>query len=91
MRELGAMSPVAPAFPLASAALAPLRAAAEARGSGDFSPLWSGQAAALAREEDAGEMTLRLWREAQAVAGALPDKIGPAERRGRLNGLSIGD
>ena len=43
MRELGPLSPVAPAFPLATAAIAPLRAHAERLGSGDFSPLWSGQ------------------------------------------------
>lgn len=43
MRELGPMSAVAPAFPQAGVALAPLRKAAEARGSSDFSPLWSGQ------------------------------------------------
>lgn len=42
MRELGPMSPLAPAFPLASGALAPLRAQAEAQGLDDFSPLWSG-------------------------------------------------
>ena len=43
MRELGAMNPAAPAFPLAASALAALRAQAEAMGSGDFSPLWAGQ------------------------------------------------
>lgn len=41
------MSPLAPAFPLATAALAPLRAAAEAQGRSDFTPLWAGQNAAL--------------------------------------------
>ena len=57
MRERGPIGAV-PAFPLASAALAPLRAKAEAQGRGDFSPLWSGQhvrcpespAAAITRE-----------------------------------------
>ena len=42
MRELGSMSPLAPKFPWASQALAPLRVAAEAHGSDDFTPLWSG-------------------------------------------------
>jgi nitronate monooxygenase len=42
MRERGPIG-AAPAFPLASAALAPLRAKAEAAGHGDFSPLWAGQ------------------------------------------------
>jgi len=43
MREIGPWSNDAPEFPHATAAIAPLRAAAEAQGSGDFSPLWSGQ------------------------------------------------
>lgn len=43
MRELGPMSSAAPAFPLASGALQPIRQKAEAAGSGDFSPLWCGQ------------------------------------------------
>ena len=42
MRELGPMSDLPPAFPLAATALAPLRAYAESHGRGDFSPLWSG-------------------------------------------------
>ena len=42
MAEIGPMGP-APAFPTATTAIAPLRAKAEAQGSGDFSPLWSGQ------------------------------------------------
>ena len=49
MRELGPISPLAPAFPLAVAALAPLRAKAESRASGDFSPLWCGQNASACR------------------------------------------
>jgi nitronate monooxygenase len=64
MREVGPMSGEAPAFPLAANALAPLRAAAEKQGSGDFSPLWSGQAAALGGETPAGELTRRLATQA---------------------------
>ncbi|WP_444985669.1 NAD(P)H-dependent flavin oxidoreductase [Halomonas mongoliensis] len=60
MRELGPMSDAAPAFPLATAAIAPLRAAAEARGSGDFSPLWAGQNASRCREVPAAEVIARL-------------------------------
>jgi nitronate monooxygenase len=60
MRELGPMSATAPAFPLAAAAIAPLRARAEAGGSGDFSPLWSGQNASGCREAPAGEVTKGL-------------------------------
>jgi NAD(P)H-dependent flavin oxidoreductase YrpB (nitropropane dioxygenase family) len=43
MRELGPISLLPPAFPLATSAIAPLRAKAEGRGNGDFSPLWAGQ------------------------------------------------
>ncbi len=67
MRELGPMSEIAPAFPLAGAALAPLRTA----GAGDFAPLWSGQAAALARPEGAGELTRQLALDARALMGSL--------------------
>jgi nitronate monooxygenase len=44
----------------------PLRAKAEAAGSGDFSPLWSGQAVALGRDLGAGELTKTLAADAQA-------------------------
>jgi nitronate monooxygenase len=75
MREVGPMSEVAPPFPLATAATAPLRAKSEAAGSGDFSPLWSGQAAPLARALPAGELTRRLADEAlarlQTINGAM--------------------
>jgi nitronate monooxygenase len=57
MRALGPMCDAAPAFPLATAAMAPLRAAAEAQGRGDFSPLWSGQNASGVREASAHALT----------------------------------
>ena len=60
------MSDLAPDFPLAAGAVAPVRAKAEQAGSGDFSPLWSGQAAALAREVPAGELTRELAAETLA-------------------------
>ena len=60
MRELGYLSDAAPRFPLASSALAPLRAAAEKRGSGDFTPLWSGQNATGCRETSAADLTREL-------------------------------
>ena len=60
VREIGPIAARAPAFPLATAALAPLRAAAERRGSGDFSPLWSGQDASGCREFPAGALTREL-------------------------------
>lgn len=58
--EAGPISPDAPAFPLASGAVATLRAAAEAKGLADFTSCWSGQAAPLALRMDAGEMTRML-------------------------------
>jgi nitronate monooxygenase len=64
VREVGPMSDLAPEFPLAAAAVAPLRAKSEKAGSGEFSPLWSGQAARLSRELPAGELTKRLAAEA---------------------------
>jgi nitronate monooxygenase len=60
IRELGPISTVPPAFPLATAAIGPLRAEAERRGSGDFSPLWSGQNASGCREIPAAELTREL-------------------------------
>ena len=66
VREVGPITSEAPAFPLAGGALAPLKAAAEAKGSGDFNALWSGQAAALAQEMPAKQLTETLAREALA-------------------------
>lgn len=60
MRELGPISSEVPAFPLASAALQPLRSAAEAQGSGDFSPLWAGQNTQGCRPISAQALTLWL-------------------------------
>ena len=64
-RDLGPITNAAPDFPLAAKAIAPLRAMAEAMGSGDFSPLLAGQAAALGRERPAADLTREL------AAGAL--------------------
>jgi nitronate monooxygenase len=66
VRELGPMSDLAPAFPLAAAALAPLRAKSEPSGSNDFIPLWSGQSARLGRELSAGDLT--KWLAGQTLA-----------------------
>ncbi|HVF62545.1 MAG TPA: nitronate monooxygenase [Casimicrobiaceae bacterium] len=60
MREIGPMNTLAPEFPLATAAIAPLRAKAESQGSGDFSPLWCGQNASGCREVPAGQLTREL-------------------------------
>lgn len=62
MRELGPMRADAPAFPLATAAIAPLRARAEAAGRGDFSPLWAGQNTRGCRAVGAALLTRELAR-----------------------------
>lgn len=71
LAEVGPISSDAPAFPLATGALVPLRGAAEKRGSGDFSPLWAGEAAALAREESAETLTRQLWADAVEIMSRL--------------------
>src|SRR5215813_1278223 len=57
IRDLGPINSLAPEFPRAADALAPLRASAEPQRSGDFSPLWSGQSARMCREIPAGQLT----------------------------------
>ncbi len=71
MRELGPVSGIAPEFPLAGGALAPLHAKAQAQGSGDFSSMWAGQAASLGREMPARELTRTLWIEVQDLMARL--------------------
>lgn len=60
IREIGPMHAGAPEFPLGTSAIAPLRAKAESRGTGDFSPLWCGQNASGCREVSAAEITRGL-------------------------------
>lgn len=62
MREQGPINPAAPAFPLATGAIAPLRARAESLGSGEFSPLWAGQNASGCKPVRAAELTVALAR-----------------------------
>jgi nitronate monooxygenase len=62
MRECGPLGDAVPAFPLAAGAVAPLRAEAERRGLGDFSPLWAGQAAAGCQAIPAAEVVVGLRR-----------------------------
>ena len=45
-----------------TAAILPLRSAAEARGSSDFSPLWSGQNTSGCRDVPAATLTMELVR-----------------------------
>ncbi len=67
--EVGPLARQAPPFPTAAGAVAPLRQAAEARGSGDFSPLWSGQAGAPTADVSAEDLTRRFMDEADAALG----------------------
>lgn len=60
MHECGPMAEDLPEFPLASTALAPLRARAESLGRGDFSPLWAGQNVSGCRELGAAELLRSL-------------------------------
>jgi nitronate monooxygenase len=68
MREVGPISPDAPAFPHAATGLAPLKAAAEKLGRVDFTNLWAGQAIRLGRELPAAELT-------RSLAGAALERL----------------
>jgi nitronate monooxygenase len=68
LRELGPIGSAAPAFPLATAAIAPLRAKAEAAGSGDFSPLWAGENVSGCKAVPAGQLTRELAARLPATA-----------------------
>jgi len=69
MRELGPMSELAPAFPLAGGALMPLRAISDPQGNSDFTNLWSGQALRLGNPLPAGQLTLEIAEKALAQLG----------------------
>ncbi|MCW2358751.1 MULTISPECIES: NAD(P)H-dependent flavin oxidoreductase [Bradyrhizobium] len=71
MREVGPISPDAPAFPHAATALGPLKAAAEKQGKVDFTNLWAGQAVRMGKEMPAAELTRALAGAALARMGAL--------------------
>lgn len=60
VRELGPLSRLAPAFPLAAGAIGPLRSCAEAQEKDDFSPLWCGQNATGCRAISAAQLTEEL-------------------------------
>jgi nitronate monooxygenase len=60
MREIGPMNPAAPAFPLAAGAITPLRAKAEAQGSGDLTGMWAGQHVRRGRDLPAAQLTREL-------------------------------
>jgi len=69
IREQGPIDQAVPDFPRARPAIAPLRAKAEAEGSTDFSPLWSGQAARLPSPMGAAELTRKFAIEALVSQG----------------------
>lgn len=69
MREIPDDGNVAPAFPLAIAALAPLRQAAERAGRDDFSALWCGQNNGGCVELPAAQLTQALARGFDRVGG----------------------
>jgi nitronate monooxygenase len=71
VREVGPMSPDAPQFPLAAGASQPMRTAGEAKGSADFTPLWSGQAPTFARELPTADLIAALVKETEVVARRL--------------------
>jgi nitronate monooxygenase len=71
MREVGPISPDAPAFPHAATGLAPLKAAAEKLGKVDFTNLWAGQAVRMGREMPAAELTRALAGSALARLSQL--------------------
>ena len=87
IRVVGPISDVTPDFPIAAAALAPLRTKSETAGSPEFTPLWSGQAARLSRELPAAELTRRLAEEAQIALNhgvhGLSRALAQAEALGR--------
>lgn len=60
MREMGPISSLAPAFPLATAAIVPLRVQAESHGLTDFTPLWAGQNTSGCHPQPAAELTRAL-------------------------------
>jgi nitronate monooxygenase len=60
IREIGPISSVAPEFPLAASAIAPLRARAESMGSSDFTSMWAGQNASACKEGPAAVLMQEL-------------------------------
>jgi nitronate monooxygenase len=57
----------APAYPFASAALAPIRSAAEKQGEYGFGPMWAGQGAPLGQPLPAAALVRKLASDALAI------------------------
>ena len=67
VEDFGPVRPEAPPYPLASAALAPIRAAAEKHGEYGFGPMWAGQAGPLGIRLPAADLTRKLAADALAI------------------------
>jgi nitronate monooxygenase len=65
--DLGPVRAEAPPYPLASAALAPIRAVAEKQGEYGFGPMWAGQSAPLGQALPAAKLTRKLAADALAI------------------------
>ncbi|WP_234891173.1 nitronate monooxygenase [Agrobacterium vitis] len=77
MREIGPFSNLAPSFPLAGGALAPLKQKAEALGVSDFTALWVGEGFAMCREVPAFQLTRLLKAEVDALLDGIRTTGGP--------------
>ena len=66
MRDIGPINDAAPAFPLASGAILPLRRSAESQGRGDFTGLWAGQHVRRGPDLPAAELTRLLAASSEA-------------------------
>jgi nitronate monooxygenase len=67
INELGPVRSEAPPYPLAAAALAPVRSAAEKQGEYGFGPMWAGQAAPLGSPLGAADLTRKLAADALSI------------------------
>ena len=67
MAEVGCLHAAAPPFPWAAAEMAPLRAAAAALGSAEFSPLWAGQYTSGCQAIPAAAMLRQLARKPATI------------------------
>ncbi len=79
MRRLGLLNAAAPSFPLGTPAMLPLRRAAEARSSGEWSPLWAGQNVGGCREGPASEVVRRLMGVGVGGGGGVDEECSIAQ------------
>lgn len=81
IREVGPIADLAPPFPFASGAIAPLRMKSEASGSEDFAQMWSGQSAHLCHELPARVLTKQLAAKTLAKLDALTSNRGSGHQQ----------